>query len=144
MMSQQNYKTVADFQPWPEESFCMLEWDVALDGQGQRIFAAIALFEPRRVLVAPYRWHDSWIDFVGNDGRGPTPESRPVIESDVTCDSFGLGCIYIPRDVLTEFLAQMDHLGFTDYTFGLWYRQKYGPARLTWDVHPQHLNDYDN
>lgn len=150
LMAGQNYKTVSQYRSigtedgWPTENFCMLEWDVALDTQSRRVFAAEALLEPRRVLVAPYRWVDSWINFVGNDGRGPTPDSRPVIESDTTCDSFGLGCIYIPRAILTEFLAQQDHLGFTDYTFGLWYRQKYGPARLTWRVHPQHVHDYSD
>jgi hypothetical protein len=150
IMSGCNYKTVSEFRSlgtedgWPEENFCMLEWDIALDTQSQRVFAAEALLEPRRVLVAPYRWHDNWIDFVGNDGRGPTPESRSVIESDTTCDSFGLGCIYLPRAVLSEFLATMNHLGFTDYTFGQWYRQKYGPARLTWRVHPQHVHDYSD
>lgn len=148
-MSGQDYKTVSDYRSigtedgWPDTNFCLLEWDVALDLQGRRTFAALATIEPREVLVAPYRWHDSWIDFVGNDGRGPTPDSRPVNTTDERTDSFGLGCIYIPRVVLTEFLASMDSLGFTDYTFGHWYHERYGPARLTWAVHPQHLNDYD-
>lgn len=150
-MADQNYKTVSQYRSigtesgWPEEKpgFCMLEYDVALDSQGQRAFGAIAIIEPRQVLVAPYRWNNSWIHFVGNDGRGPTPESRPVHPTDRYCDSFGLGCIYIPTDILTEFLSQMNHLGFTDYTFGLWYRQKYGPARVTWEVHPQHVHHYD-
>lgn len=148
LMYGHNYKSVAEFRSigtndgWPDESFCMLEWDIALDRRGRNLFAALALYEPRRVLVAPYWWHESWIHYVGNDGRGPTPESRPVMASDTECDSFGLGCIYIPREVLSEFLPTMDHLGFTDYTFGQWYRGKYGPARLTWEVHPQHVHDY--
>jgi len=145
LMANQNYNTVADYQPWPEDKpgFCMLEYDVALDSQGQRAFGALALVEPREILVAPYRWNNSWIHFVGNDGRGPTPESRPVHPTDRYCDSFGLGCIYIPVYILAEFLESMDHLGFTDYTFGQWYRGRYGPARLTWEVHPQHVHHYD-
>lgn len=148
MMASFNYKTVSEYRSigtvdgWPDEDFCMLEWDVALDPHSRNLFSALATIEPRRVLVGPYWWHDSWIDFVGNDGRGPTLESRQVLPSDDTCDSFGLGCIYIPRVVLTEFLAQMGSLGFTDYTFGGWYRQKYGPARVTWEAHPQHVHDY--
>jgi hypothetical protein len=142
IMAGHNYKTVGEYQTWPDENFCMLEWDVALDKRGRELFSALSLSEPRRVLVAPYWWHESWIHYVGNDGRGPTEESRPVLPSDTECDSFGLGCIYIPRAILTEFLAQMDRFGFTDYTFGKWYRGKYGPARLTWDVHPQHVHDY--
>lgn len=150
VMAGQNYKTVSEINSlgtgngWPETvpGFCMLEYDVALDSHGQSAFAALALVEPHQVLVAPYRWHGSWIHFVGNDGRGPTPESRPVHQTDEYVDSFGLGCIYIPRLILCEFLAQMNHLGFTDMTFGLWYRQKYGPARVTWAVHPQHVHYY--
>jgi hypothetical protein len=152
VMSRQNYKTVGEYRSlgtndgWPNDTpgFCMLEWDIALDTQGQRSFAALATLEPREILVAPYRWHDSWINFVGNDGRGPTPDSRPVNVTDARCDSFGLGCIYIPRAILTEFLDGMTHLGFTDYTFGQWYRERYGQARVTWDVHPQHVHDYSD
>lgn len=121
----------------------MLEYDVALDSHGQMAFSALALLEPHMILVAPYRWNSSWIHFVGNDGRGPTEDSRPVHPVDKFVDSFGLGCIYIPVDVLHKFLDQMNHLGFTDGTFGKWYRQTYGPARVTWEVHPQHVHQYN-
>ncbi len=145
-----NYKTVSDYRSlgtengWPDDvpGFCMLEWDIALDSHGRRSFAAQALLEPHEILVAPYRWQASWIHFVGNDGRGPTEESRPVNVTDKRTDSFGLGCIYIPSGVLRKFLPAMDRLGFTDYTFGQWYYGLYGSARLTWDVHPQHVHHY--
>jgi hypothetical protein len=149
LMAAQDYCTVAQLNSigtdsgWPEDrpGFCMLEYDVALDSAGQTAFAALALIEPRQVLVAPYRWNNTWIHFVGNDGSGPTTESRPVNPTDEFCDSFGLGCVYIPTDVLTEFLPTTDH--FTDYTFGQWYRKRFGPARVTWAVHPQHVHHYD-
>lgn len=151
IMSGQNYKTVSEHNNlntangWPEDKpgFCMLEWDIALDPISRLQFASIAWEEPRRILVAPYRFHDTWCMWKGNDGRGPTKESRPIHIGEDTTDSFGLGCIYIPKPVLLEFLAQMNHLGFTDSTLGKWYHQKYGAARVTWDVHPQHLHEYE-
>lgn len=129
---------------WPDEPFCMLEWDIALDPLSRQVFAAEALLEPREVLVAPYRFHDTWCMWIGNDGSGPNLNSRPVKIGEPRCDSFGLGCIYIPPTVLKEFLEVMDKFGFTDCTFGRWYHQKYGQARMTWNVHPQHLHEYSD
>jgi len=145
LMTQYNMQRVE----WPQDEigFCMLEWDIALDPIERRQFAAEALIEPREILVAPYRFHNTWVTWHGNDGGGPTFESRPTPSGCEHCgmdrtDSFGLGCIYFPQDVLQEFLKQMDGFGFTDYTFGKWYREKYGQARVTWRVHPQHLHEY--
>jgi hypothetical protein len=139
MMSQQNYRTIGEYRSL---GTCMLEYDIALDPVEQQLFSAIALMEPQRILVAPYRFHDLWSTHIGNDGGGPSPCGRGLHLGEAESDSFGLGCIYIPRDILTEYLPTMDHLGFTDYTFGKWYRSRYGPARVTWDVHPQHLHLY--
>lgn len=150
MMSGQNYRTVGEYRSigtsdgWPIDrpGFCMLEYDVALDPVEMQLFASIALLEPQRILVAPYRFHDTWSSFQGNDGSGPSVTGRPIHVDEIEADSFGLGCIYIPRDILTEFLPTMDHLGFTDYTFGKWYHERYGKVRITWEVHPQHLHLY--
>lgn len=148
LMAGQNYKTVSELNSlqtmdgWPDESFCMLEWDIALDPVGMRAFQAFALLEPREILVAPYRFHDTWICWEGNPGDGPSLDSRPGNAGDARIDSFGLGCLYLPRVVLTEFLSVMDKFGFTDGTFGRWYREKYGKVRITWEVHPQHVHDY--
>jgi hypothetical protein len=152
IMSGQNYKTIAEYNSlqtangWPDDTpgFCMLEWDIALDPISRQQFASIAWNEPREILVAPYRFHDTWCMWQGNDGRGPTPDGRPIQYGELRCDSFGLGCIYIPRIVLLEFLGQMDKFGFTDGTFGKWYHSKYGQARVTWEIHPQHIHEYES
>lgn len=141
-----NYRDAA----WPDDipGFCMLEWDVALDPVGMRAFAAEALVSPTEVLVAPYRFHDAWVcwsnpaDASAGPGAGPDARGRPVRPGETTTDSFGLGCIYLPRHVMLDFAVRMDHLGFTDATFGAYYHDRWGPARLTWRVHPQHLHDY--
>lgn len=131
-------------QGWPEEEpgFCMLEWDVALDPWSRAAFAAEALVEPRSVLVAPYRLYDTWCMWRGNSGFGPDSKTgRPVQVGDTDCNSFGLGCIYLPKIVLQEFLEQRTG-NFSDGDFGGWYYDRYGPARCTWRVHPQHLHEY--
>jgi len=130
---------------WPLDEvpgFCMLEWDIALDPLSRQAFAAEALLEPREILVAPYRFHDTWCMWIGSDGSGPSTNGRPVKLGETRCDSFGLVCIYIPTVILKEFLAVMNKFGFTDATFGKWYYEKYGQARMTWNVHPQHLHEY--
>lgn len=128
---------------WPlyeKPGFCMLEWDIALDPWAMRQFASIALEEPREILVSPYRYHDTWCMWKGNNGGGPTLKSRPIKRGQKRTDSFGLGCIYIPSVILAEFLSIATD--FSDATFGMWYHEKYGQARVTWKVHPQHLHEY--
>lgn len=144
LMTNHDYRVVSDYQSWPNTSpgFCMLEWDIALDPWSRRAFAAEALIEPGQVLVAPYRFHDTWCMFQNNDGSGPTVNSITVKPGEETCDSFGLGCIYFPTKVLGQFLDYTNR-SFTDSTFGKWYKENYGPARMTWRVHPQHLHAYD-
>lgn len=148
LMAKQDYKTIRDYNSlqtvdgWPENDFCMLEWDIALDPWARLAFAAEALCEPHEILVAPYRFHETWCMWVGNDGSGPSSDGRPIQRGETHCDSFGLGCIYIPRSVLTEFLTVMDKFGFSDGTFGKWYHEKYGKVRVTWNVYPQHLHEY--
>lgn len=146
LITDQNYR----YAEWPTDlpGFCMLEWDVAVDPISRRAFAAEALVHPREVLVASYRLHDTEMSWQGNDGGGPSVGGRPVHSGCPSCgedrsDSFGLGCIYIPQLALRGFLAVMDHTGFTDYTFGRWYRENFGQARVTWRIHPQHLHEYE-
>lgn len=140
-ISKYNYQNAI----WPDDKpgFCMLEWDIALDPVARRAFAAEALISPREILVANYRFHDTVIGWIG-DGGGPSINGHPTNETHNRVDNIGLGCIYIPQVILQEFLAQMNHFGFTDYTFGKWHYEKYGSARLTHRVHPQHLHEYDD
>lgn len=146
IMSNYDYRTIADFQPWPSDTpgFCLLEFDIALDPWQRQLFAAIAIMEPNEVLVAPYRFHGSWSCWIGNDGGGPSEDSRQVEhQGDLRCDSFGFGCIYFPQNVLERFLRERQGNVMTDSTFGKWYRERYGRARVTWEVTPQHLHEYD-
>lgn len=128
-MANFDYRTV---ETWPSgHGFCMLEWDVALDQQSRIRFARIAKAEPCRVLVAPYQYGSAAQLPAVSDGR---PDAA----------AFGFGCIYFPSPVLRAALDHCHEVGvrLTDETFSAWYTPLHGPARVTWDVHPQHLHDF--
>lgn len=143
LMSKQNYATVST---WPDDEpgFCMLEWDVALDPVERQAFAAEALIQPTEILVAGYRIWNHYSIFNLNENEEWVPNTRGCEICGVDrIDAFGLGCIYIPQVILRTFLTQMDHYGFSDHTFSLWYHRTIGPARLTWKIRPQHLHAYE-
>jgi hypothetical protein len=132
LVSDYDYATVAE---WPSEGpgICLLEWDVALDERQRTQFAGLALLEPERVLAAPYLIGNTHICRVGND-----PVQPPATE----CATFGLGCTYLPYEAVRGFLSGGLTNRFTDTEFSFWYRDHVGPARVTWDIHPQHLHPY--
>lgn len=126
---------------WPTDQpgICLLEWDVALDLHDREVFVQEALNEPNKILVAPY-----WKSYGGALRliHRQYPSMEPVEMEAPTTDLFGFGCVYLPNQMVQEFLAQKAYRnsGFTDTTFSIWHRRHYGPARLTWGVHPQHLH----
>lgn len=140
VMRDHNYATlehVPDHQP----GWCLLEWDVALDRTGRANFAAHALEQPDRILVAPYHVYP---------GDRPPEQvhrnhGRSVTIGTPTCTSFGLGCIYLPATILTHFHQQPPatytrHGLITDTTLSDWHRHHYGPARIDWTTLPQHIH----
>lgn len=136
-----DYATVEGGLPDAEPGLCLLEWDVALGRRGRALFEEIALTEPHRILVAPYDIHP--------EGQGPTvvhklctdlakPGMRwPITPGMPVADSFGFGCIYLPRAVLARWRPGKS---MRDSTFSDWHIANVGRARVTWDVHPQHLH----
>lgn len=115
LMSGWDYYTV---KTWPEESFLMLEWDVALDGLGRRYMEQAAIQTPNTVCTAPYRL---------NDGRFLTE---------------GFGCIYFPRHIIDQFVATEPPI-FSDVTWFNWMRDRGIQYRVIENVFPQHLNSWD-
>lgn len=96
---------------WPSESFCMLEWDMALDRKSRELFAMQAIDTPKEVMTAPYYLSDG----------------RRIYK--------GFGCIYWPINVVKEYLKE-GHDRFTDGLFFNWY----GSPQVARNVFPQHLN----
>jgi hypothetical protein len=134
-MTNCDYRTMQ----WPDEGFCLLEWDIALDRRQRATFADQAAERPDEVLVAPY-----WL-FYGGSGRlvhRKLFNLDPIAEGAPTADLFGFGCVYFPRQMILDYLAYQPYRRepFTDTTFSHWHRRTHGKARVTWDVHPQHLH----
>lgn len=142
VMRDQNYATLADYQPWPDETpgWCLLEWDVALASEERRRFVEHALVQPDRVLVAPYPLYP----------KGKPPQlvhrvkGRPVPDGQSWAHTFGFGCVYFPKIVLDRWWSEMPPQvraqdRWNDTVFSTWYRRMYGPVEIDWSVHPQHL-----
>jgi hypothetical protein len=138
VMRDRDYRTVADYQPWPTNDlgFCMLEWDVALDRVGRARFARRAAEYPGKVLVADYPIYP-----VGGPPAGTCRiKGEPIAPGAPLAETFGLGCIYLPRNVLDHWFDERPGAPFTDRTFSQWHHAHYGPAWVCADVHPQHLH----
>lgn len=143
-----------DYKPLAaiDDDVLLLEWDIAVGQEDLRAFAAHARQDPDRVLVAPYRiyadaynlptdvWaHRRW------DGTGVgtvIPNgATPVATGDPWCQLFGLGMVYLPRDLHRRFAAVAWSSHFGDTQFSMWhYEHVTHDVPICWDVHPVHLH----
>lgn len=136
-----------------EDDILLLEWDIAVDRDALLRFGQRAQLHPDRVAVAPYRiyaeayhipediWaHRHW----GGEGAGtmcPRGRIQPVATGDPTCNLFGLGMVYLPRDIIRGYIddGYARHMG--DVEFSMWHYQKIRQeVHILWDVHPVHLH----
>lgn len=141
IMRSGDYSTVEGGLPDVEPGFCLLEWDVALAQRGRRRFEQEALAEPDRVLVAPYDIYPRGGRYtcVHKVAENPLKAGwrRPATPDDTEVHSFGFGCIYLPAAVLRLWRPGKV---LRDNTFSDWHIEHFGTARITRDVHPQHLH----
>lgn len=143
-----HYGPLADI----DDDVLLLEWDMAVGQEDLRQFAHHAQRTPERVLVAPYRiyadtynlpadiWaHRSW----DGDGAGTViPRGAiPVRDGAPTCNLFGLGMVWLPREVVRGFLAGRYASHFGDKEFSMWHYQHVArDVPIAWEVRPVHLN----
>lgn len=142
LMTGGDYSTLPAHQPWPtdEPGFCLLEWDVALGPDGMARFGQHAMEAPERVLVAPYLIYPVGSPPVLVHKAGRPAQRRPVAPGAARCDTWGLGCVYLPQRVLQAWLAEQPPAGsWRDITLATWHLAQYGPVPIDWTVHPQHL-----
>lgn len=134
------------------EPILLLEWDIAVAQEDLLRFAALARETPDRVLVAPYRiyadayslpadvWaHRHW----DGEPRGMAQPGNPtpVATGDPVCQLFGLGMVYLPAAVLTQWFADAWAPHFGDVEFSMWHHLYVTPdVPICWDVRPVHLN----
>jgi hypothetical protein len=135
-----------------DDDVLLLEWDIAVGQEDLRQFAHHARRDPGRVLVAPYRiyadvynlpadiWaHRTW----SGDGMGTVvPHGAvPVRDGAPTCNLFGLGMAYLPRDLHRQFAAVAWSSQFGDTQFSMWHYQYVArEVPIAWEVRPVHLN----
>lgn len=124
-----------------------LDWDTAVSRGDLTNFAEQARREPGRVHVAPvpiYPDNAPGIPgpFVWNCrvyvGEEPQRYTRYVSEGEPKCNLFGFGMVYLPRHMVTSFIATGWH--FDDTTFASWHDLNYGPTPIAWDVRPVHTH----
>jgi hypothetical protein len=135
-----------------DDDVLLLEWDMAVGQEDLRQFADHARANPARVLVAPYRIYadvynlpaDIWAHRTWNgDGAGTViPRGAlPVRDGAPTCNLFGLGMVWLPREVVRGFLAGHYASHFGDKEFSMWhYQQVTREVPIAWEVRPVHLN----
>jgi hypothetical protein len=130
----------------------LLEWDMAVGQEELRAFADLAQRTPDQVLVAPYRIyadayglpHDIWAHRTWDgDGMGTViPRGATPIRDGVPyCNLFGLGLVYLPRDLIAGFVKDAWATHFGDTQFSMWHYQNVTPdVPVDWAVRPVHLN----
>jgi hypothetical protein len=124
--------------PVDKPGFCLLEWDIALASEERRRFATVASHTAYDILVAPYMLYPR----DGNpecahryEGGAPVRIGSPV------CDTFGLGCVYLPHHVIAGYMSsESASLGMTDASLSQYVLGRYGPTRIDWSFNPQHLS----
>jgi hypothetical protein len=141
-----SYRGLGDYA----DDILLLEWDTAVSSEDLDRFLAGIREDPARVLVAPYRLYQGtmrqhivypqpmWSMRRYADETEQT--MRYVTEDDATCHLWGLGMTYLPRAVISDFLA--DHPGHLNDTAlsGWHYRNVEKETRIAWDVRPVHLH----
>ena len=154
VMSQLDYRP--PFTRDVDDDLLLIEWDIAIGPEELTTFAKAARRRPEEMLVAPYKiypslkydlpapiWaHRHW------DGTADPPGScfpryegwTPVETGDETCNLFGFGISYFPRDLVHDFLRTPANQ-LSDVSFGMWhYAHVSQTVAICWDAPGLHLN----
>jgi len=161
LIDKYDYRPLADLN----DDVLLIEWDIAVGREEILHFAEHAEREPDRVLTAPYKlyrdsnYRDHWPDpdnpwvwmlnhWVGEGSRpnGAQGETIPGTQTlmpqvgDPTCNGFGFGLVYLPRDLIRAFVATgPEHFG--DVSFSVWHHNNVRPdVPICWHVRPVHLH----
>ena len=157
IMDGYDYRGLADLN----DDIVLIEWDIAVGGEQLRTFIDRARAEPDRVRVAPYLLYRGGRDRVFDDVTGERvrspqipfyvhrvrePGMRTWVKGpdDTYCHMFGFGFIYLPRQIIADFCAQLAPASkFGDTEFSRWHMKTAGKHRavpIDWDCHAVHLH----
>ena len=156
LMSQLDYRP--PLEAMEPDDVLLIEWDIAVGKHELLVFAERARDSPEQILVAPYRiyrgekysdlgqdmWaHRHW------DGTADPPGStfprfggwQPVMTGEPTANLFGFGLIYLPRELISAFMASNFSNLFGDAQFGMWhYTNVAKEVPIAWECPAVHLN----
>jgi hypothetical protein len=132
-----------------DDDIVLIEWDVAAGKEDLEAFIDRVRSRPDEVVVAPYRLYmptrgeQNLPRTVWAHRRYRTVDmatSRFVEEDEPSCHLFGLGLVYLPRDILQAFLASWPG-HFSDASFSGWhYRNVTQETPIAWESRPVHLH----
>ncbi len=140
-----DYRGLADL----DDDVVLIEWDIAVGGEQLERFMARAAAEPDRVRVAPYllyrgkREGQTQIPFYCHRVREQGMRTWVKGPDDTYCHMFGFGLIYLPAEIIRQFVAQMNPAAhFGDTEFSRWHMRhaKYRNVPIEWDCHAIHLH----
>lgn len=133
-----------------DDDVVQLDWDTAMAREDLERFVELARQRPAEVLVAPVPvYPDSRRGLqrtIWNLRCYAGDTLREIREGEPTCDLFGFGLVYLPKDMIRGFAdrwrAELDAgtVRFDDTGFAGWHHRTFGPARVAWDVRPVHLH----
>lgn len=145
VMRDYSYRVLGDL----DDDVLLIEWDLAIGREDFEHFVDLARAEPGRVLVAPYRIYQTttgddlfpqpfWVHRRYTDGTEQA--MRFVTPDDATCHLWGLGLVYLPRQVISGFLSSWPGHASDASISGWHHRNVEQETRIAWDVRPVHLH----
>ena len=139
-----------------DDNLLHLDWDVAVNRDELRMFAAKCEAEPDRVRVAPTI---NWVTrHKAHRGILPNMRTQWLVWRQLSvsrrncvpgenCDYFGFGMVYLPIRLIQMYKAERPSERFNDMSFSKWHYNEYlggwGKAPtvpVEWDVHAVHIN----
>lgn len=134
-----------------DDDVLLIEWDLAVGQEELQAFAGRAAADPDVPLVAPYRLYAS------SSGKPNKPAwaHRRYVRGDMFtefiepgdefCHLFGFGLVYLPRQLVVDYLAAKPDAHFNDVSFSAWhYHNGARPnVGIDWNARPAHVH-YDS
>lgn len=141
------YRRLIDY----DDDIVLIEWDIAVGAEQLSTFMSRAAADPDRVRVAPYLLYRggkkpgaAQFPFYVHRIREPGMRTWVKGPDDTYCHLFGFGLIYLPRQMIADYVAQMGSAGaFGDSQFSKWHFRTAGTNRdvpIDWDCHAVHLH----
>jgi hypothetical protein len=120
----------------------IIEWDLAVELADITRFTSACQADPGRVRVAPYRLYPRSTNLPEAVWAHRKVATHPawITEADQECELFGFGLVYLPHEIVRQYLATSPEVT-GDAIFSQWHHaQGVGPVPVSWDVRPIHLH----